>query len=170
VACDNLYVLPGGNLRYECQLTGALVRRILSGKLRLMAPDDLRADLVRLAHRVYGPIVAVQHSLLPSSVPNVVQLLTALVPEGSAALATHIGEQLVAFGQVRCNRDTPSVYKTMRRMRARELMVKSAQPGYWVPTPSFALLLQGAVQKCLALSGQSSKSNARKRKPDRTST
>lgn len=166
-----LYALPGGALRYECQLTAASVRLILGRRLRLMAPDELRADLVRVAHRVYGPIVAVQHSLLPSSVPSVVQLLTALVPEGSAPLAMHTAEQLVAFGQVRCNRDTPSVYKTMRRMRARELMVKSAQPGYWVPTPSFALLLQGTVQKCLVLSGQSrNEPHARKRKLKPTST
>lgn len=121
--------------------------------MRLTNRRALNDHLTRLADRVYGPIVEVQRSLSPLGVPSTEKLLTALVPTASEPLALLIAEQLVAFGRVRCNRDTPSVYKVMRRMRARGLMVMTDQPGFWVPTPSFALLVQAVVRQCLVLSG-----------------
>lgn len=148
-----MYGLPGGALRFECLLTAKAGRSILGEQMQLTSRRALDEHLARLADRVYGPIVEVQQSLSPSDVPSAEQLLTALVPTASESLALHIAEQLVAFGRVRCNRDTPSVYKAMCRMRARGLMEKSSQPGHWGPTPSFALLVQSVMRQCLVLSG-----------------
>lgn len=149
-----LYPVPGGILRYECQLTKKVVRAILGRPLCLLDAEGLRRDLVELARRVYGPIVDVQRSLEPARVPSVETLFTAFVPRASAPLARLIAGQLIAFGQVECNRSTPSVYKVMRRMRTDGLMEKSTAPGFWVPTPSFALTLQAGIRQCLILMGR----------------
>lgn len=151
----NLKLYSAGShvLRYECQLTSPLVRTVLGRRLRLTDQRALRGDLCTLANHVYPPMWDVQQSLDLTAVPNAAELLTALLPTQSHPLGLHIANQLLAFGQVRCHRGTPSVYKVLCRMRDRGL-VRPVSPGYWGPEPGFAALLQALVRQCRVLAGK----------------
>jgi len=149
-----LYGKRANLLRYEAQVSGKGVQRLIGRSICFADIKSLVADLDELAAKVYQPILDTQDSLnAPCGYLPIWELVCSVLPPRQARSALRIWTALLADGVVRRDPKDKAEHATLQRLaRAGLVRYGRAGKGLWSATARLngSLVVHETVARVLA--------------------
>lgn len=134
-----LYVKHDRLLRFENEVSGKRVKRILGHRIRLDSRANLEADLNRLAVRPYASLLKAQAALTSPVIEDVFDLLGMFFAKGRPEKIVPLLKALRDSGKFHHRGRT---HKNILPALKHEGLVEDLGGGEWGPTPHVARVLQ----------------------------